>query len=136
MPYVLVPVPEEHEDELMEEVLKMSLRERLSAWDAEPLRALVGELEPSSRRLVTMLVEVSVDNRRLSETEVATSLGIDVVELKEMVEAINSRCRAQSLPYLVLTAPQQGPDDGVDLLITQVAANHLTSSPEPDRGTS
>lgn len=127
MPYVMVPVPEEHEDEFMQELLKMSLRERLSAWEAEPLLALVAELEPSGRRLVMKLAEVSADNRRLSESEVASFLGVGVVELGEVVQAINTSCTDRSLPYLVLTAPHRGPGDEVDLFIARAAAAHLTS---------
>lgn len=130
MPYVMVPVPEEHEAELMQELLKMSLRERLNAWEPEPLRALVDGLEPTSRRLVTELAEVSVNNRRLSESAAAALLGIDGGELDEIVETINTQCAAQSMPYLILTAPHAGSDSEVDLLITRVAADHLTSSSE------
>ncbi len=133
MPYVMVPVPEEFEDELMQEVLKMSLRARLSTWAPESLRSLVGELDAGPGRLVELLAEASMANRRLSEPDIASSLDVSIEELREMVEEVNGRCISGAMPYLVLAAPHHGSDDEVDLLITRAAAAHLVPPSEHDQ---
>lgn len=127
MPYVMMPVPEEHEQELMNEILKISLRKSLSDWSEPSVRSVLDSSAPRSRELIALLTQAAAHNRKLSRTEVAASLGADSIELRGLVDEINERCTDRSAPYLVLTVADDSSDDpGADcLLITQVAVELL-----------
>lgn len=126
MPYVMVPVPEEHEQEFMQQILQISLRESLNAWDPAVLVPFLDSLEPEARALVTTLAQASARGQRLTRSQVGVVLELPLVRLSALVDDINLRSNDLSQPYLVLTAPGEGPDDdeaGQVLLTTKVAAD-------------
>lgn len=137
MPYVMVPVPEEHEQEVMQEILQLSLRESLNAWDPAKLVPFVAGLDEVDRSLVTTLAEATSRGQRLTRAQVAGRLGLELTRLTEVVEDLNRRSNELSQPYLVLTAPGEGADDDVAsqvLLTTRVAAEIILDGlGEPDR---
>lgn len=105
MPYVMVPVPEEYEEEVMRELLKISLREKLSAWAQPELQVLLEQSDPASRRLIALLVRASRDQRQVGRAAAAAELSTDLESLDAVVHALNNRCVASGQPYLVLTSP-------------------------------
>lgn len=140
MPYVMVPVPEEHEQELMAEVLRMSLRKSLGEWEVEPLRAVFEESEPTARALITVLARASNDKRTLSRKQIAEATGAASADLVGLSDQVNARCITRKMPYLILTAPEKdvgGAATGEVLVIGSVAAQLLAPMLDaPDAGTS
>lgn len=125
MPYVMVPVPEEHEQAFTQELVQLSLRESLNAWDRSVLGPFLGGLGNSDRSLVSTLALASVEGRRLTRSQVAGAIGVEIDVLSSMVDDLNARSKELSQPFLVLVAPGESPDDGEIgevLLITKVAA--------------
>ena len=128
MPYVMVPVPEEHEKEFQSELLQLSLRASLTAFDPEQLRGLVAELDPVALSFVARLVEASSANKRLTRAQVADAAGLDVLELLAIADRINHHAAERSQPALILVAPGPNPalgEAGEVVLITQVAARMI-----------
>lgn len=105
MPYVMVPVPEEYEEEVMQELLKITLREKLSSWARPDLQVLLDQSDPATRRLIALLVRASRDQRQVGRAAAAAELSIDLASLDAVVHALNNRCVAGGQPYLVLTSP-------------------------------
>lgn len=133
MPYVMVPVPEEHEQEVMQQILQLSLRESLNAWDPAVLVPFVRELAAVDRSLVDALADATSSGLRLTRAQVATRLGMDLGELTARADDLNRRSNDLGQPYLVLTAPGEGPDDDLAsqvLLVTKVAADLILGGVE------
>ena len=128
MPYVMVPVPEEHEKEFQSELLQLTLRASLNSFDPDQLRTLLTELDPMALALVVRLVEASAANKRLTRAQVADDTGLDVAGVVALADRINHRSAGRSQPYLILVAPGPNPslgEAGEVVLITQVAARIL-----------
>ncbi|MEO6628829.1 MAG: hypothetical protein ABIP03_09700 [Aquihabitans sp.] len=131
MPYVMIPVPEEYEQELMSEVLKMSLRKSISAWSPESLRAIYTSCDPAERSLVDTLTRASADGNRLPLTAIEEALHVSSDALEALVTGVNGRCDARSLPWLILRTPASsaggmaGTAASDLLIITQTAATAL-----------
>ena len=128
MPYVMVPVPEEHEKEFQSELLQLTLRASLNSFDPGELRSLMAELDPIAVSLVARLVAATGASQRLTRAQVADGLGLDVAGLVALADRINHRSAGRSQPYLILVAPGPNPslgEAGEIVLITQVAARIL-----------
>mgnify|MGYP005616239381 CR=1 FL=1 len=137
MPYVMVPVPEEHEQEFMSELMQFSLRESLNAWDRDVLGPFVDGLVDHDRTLVSALAQATERGQRLTRTQVCTLLGLDLPQVSVLVDDLNRRSNDLSQPYLVLTGPAVSADGGeadqVLLVTKSAAAIVLARLEEPDR---
>lgn len=139
MPYVMVPVPEEHEKEFQSELLQLTLRASINAWDAAMVQGLLDELDEPALALVRVLVDAASANRRLTRQQVAELLQSDVATVSSLAERINHRSAGKGRPYLILVAPGEDPKAGEAaevLLITQVAVRLLQTLLGGDAGPS
>ena len=126
--YVMLPVPEEYEQEFMQEILKMTLRGPLGSWDEDKLRLLVDDLGPTARRLIALLSHASVRREQRTRRQLTAELDLDIPELDRLADEVNAQCTARGVPSLVLVAPDEdGSDDPAAevLLVTNTAAEIL-----------
>ena len=70
MGYVMVPVPEEHVEEAMEAVLRITRQSRLTPWDQDTMNAFFSELDESAKALLSLVARATA----WSEMSVPTSL--------------------------------------------------------------
>jgi hypothetical protein len=105
MPYVMVPVPAEHEQELMTEILKMSVRDSMLGWNDASLTEFVGKSDAPSVDVLLVISDAIIENRKVSYADVATTLGIAEDEVVDQVVAINQRSTFQQRPYLIMEGP-------------------------------
>ena len=59
MPYVMMPVPEEHVEEVMQFILRAIARASIQPWDAESITKLYGEVDEASRSLLAFVARAS-----------------------------------------------------------------------------
>ena len=72
MPYVMVPVPEEHVQEAMEAILRITRQAQLNPWDAESIDQFFRAEDEPSKALLTLVARASRDGKQLTSTATAS----------------------------------------------------------------
>lgn len=103
MPYVMVPVPEEHVQEAMEAVLRIAQRASLVEWDEQAISDLYQELDEAAKAVLSVVTRANAKGETVSDVEVASAVELTQREILGVVREINDRARDQSRPALVIT---------------------------------
>lgn len=77
MRYVMVPVPEEHVEEVMRFVLQAGERASLEPWDAESVSQLFTDVDELTRSLLSVVARAASAGKELTERDAG-----DLLELK------------------------------------------------------
>lgn len=104
MPYVMVPVPAEHEAEVTQFVLRISLGAALKTWDAASMAQLFEELEPLTQSVVVQIALGNLEGTPISDRVVGDLLGVPPGEVVNGVLGVNAVCTAHGWPSLILMA--------------------------------
>lgn len=102
MPYVMVPVPEEHVEEVMTFMLRVKSRANLEPWDEESVKSIFDELDEFGRSLLAFVGRSASNQRDLSEADAAKLLQLSSRETIAIVREINDLCRDAGRPSLIL----------------------------------
>ena len=102
MGYVMVPVPEEHVEEAMEAVLRITRQSRLTPWDQDTMNAFFSELDESAKALLSLVARATVANRQISQAAAADRLGITQRKVLGIVRDVASRALEDEHPALLL----------------------------------
>ena len=103
MPYVMVPVPEEHVQDVMQFVLREVAKASLEPWDEEAVSALFHEVDEEGRSLLAYAARAVVSGKDLSEPDAAALLQLRPREMAGLVRDINERAAQANHPNLVFT---------------------------------
>lgn len=103
MPYVMVPVPEEHVEDVMQFVLREVAKANLEPWDAESVTELYHEVDEASRSLLAYVARASTSGRDLSEKEAADMVQLRQREMVGVMRELNERASKANRPALVTT---------------------------------
>jgi len=103
MPYVMVPVPEEHVQDVMQFVLREVARASLEAWDEESVTQLFHDVDEESRSLLAYAARATITGKELSEAEAADLLQLRQREMAGIMRDLNDRVAKASRPPLVST---------------------------------
>ena len=85
MDYVMVPVPEEHVVDVMQLVARLVTRASVIPWDDASVASLFDEIDEASRSLLSLASRSALANRDLTDDEAATSLELNVREIRAIV---------------------------------------------------
>ncbi|HRA34428.1 MAG TPA: hypothetical protein PK748_05855, partial [Acidimicrobiales bacterium] len=102
MGYVMVPVPEEHVEEAMEAVLRITRQSRLTPWDQDTMNAFFSELDESAKALLSLVARATVANRQISQAAAADRLEVTQREVLGIVRDVASRALEDEHPALLL----------------------------------
>ena len=102
MPYVMVPVPEEHVQDVMQFVLREVARAALEPWDEESISTLFHEVEEEGRSLLAYVARAIAGGKEITEAEAANLLQLRPREIAGLVRDVNERAAKASRPNLVL----------------------------------
>ncbi|MFP5256347.1 MAG: hypothetical protein ACLGI8_10920 [Acidimicrobiia bacterium] len=103
MPYVMVPVPEEHVEEVMAFILREVARANLQPWDAEAIATLFYEVDEASRSLLAYAARASMAGTDISEAQAADMLQLSTREVAGIMRDLNETAREASRPTLLGT---------------------------------
>jgi hypothetical protein len=103
MPYVMVPVPEEHVQDVMQFVLREVAKASLEPWDEESVSNLFHEVDEEGRSLLAYAARAVVSGKDLSEADAADLLQLRPREMAGLVRDINERAAQANRPNLVMT---------------------------------
>jgi hypothetical protein len=101
MPYVMVPVPEEHVEEVMQFVVRAMTRASLEPWDAAAVDQAYREIDEASRSLLAFAARATLEEAPLSDAEAARQIQLTVRETVSIVNELNARAREDSRPPLI-----------------------------------
>lgn len=101
MPYVMVPVPEEHVEDVMQFVLREVAKAAMESWDAESVAAFYHDVDESSRSLLAYAARAMAAGKEVSELEAADRMQIRQRELAGIVRELNERASKANRPPLV-----------------------------------
>src|SRR5262245_49121389 len=103
MPYVMVPVPEEHVQDVMQFILREVARASLESWDGESISALFHGVEEEGRSLLAYVARAIASGKEISEADAAALLQLRQREMVGLVRDINERAAQANRPNLVVT---------------------------------
>jgi predicted ATP-dependent protease len=103
MPYVMVPVPEEHVQDVMQFVLREMARASLEAWDEKSVSELFHEVDEASRSLLAYTARASMSGTDITEGQAADMMQLRQREVVGIVRELNERATKANRPTLVTT---------------------------------
>jgi hypothetical protein len=101
MPYVMMPVPEEHVEAVMQFVLRAIARASVLPWDAESITDVFVEVDEASRSLLAFVARASVDDGELADADAARRLQLTVREVVGIMNEVNALARDANRPPLI-----------------------------------
>lgn len=102
MPYVMVPVPEEHVEEVMQLVLRARARAAIQPWDAESVGELFAQVDEPSRALMAYVARATMAQRELDELDAARMIELSPRETLGIMRELNDLARAAERPQLIV----------------------------------
>lgn len=101
MPYVMLPVPEEHVEEVMQFVLRAIAEASIEPWDAESINVLYNDVDESTRSLLAFVARAAADEGELSDVDAARRIQMTVRETGGIMNDLNATTRESKRPQLI-----------------------------------
>jgi len=101
MPYVMVPVPEEHVEDVMQFVLRSVARASLESWDAPAIQAVWNELDEISKSLLSAVARSTLGGSALSLSDAGSAIQHSAREAVGVVRELNDLELSENRPPLV-----------------------------------
>jgi predicted ATP-dependent protease len=101
MPYVMVPVPEEHVQDVMQFVLREVAKASLEPWDEESVSALFRDVDEESRSLLAYAARGAISGKEIAEAEAANMMQLRQREMAGIVRELNERAARANRPTLI-----------------------------------
>lgn len=102
MPYVMVPVPEEYVEEVMQFVLKAVARASVDPWGAESITELFTEVDELSRTLLSLIARGTGSGKELTEVDLAVMIQLSGRETIGIMRELNIMARDSNHPNLII----------------------------------
>jgi len=101
MPYVMVPVPEEHVQEVMQFMLRTLTRASQEEWDQENITRIFSEVDEISKTLLTHLARATMTGEEVFEASAAKAVQLSNRETTAIVRELNEVSREENRPSLI-----------------------------------
>ncbi len=105
MPYVMVPVPEEHVEEVMQFMLRSMARASQEEWDQENVTRVFGAVDELSKTLLSHIARATVAGKEVFEAGAATAVQLSPRETTAIVRELNEVSREENRPSLIFRRP-------------------------------
>jgi hypothetical protein len=103
MPYVMVPVPEEHVQDVMQFILREVAKASLEPWDEASVSQLFHEVDEASRSLLAYTARASLGGKDITEAQAADRMQLRQREVAGIVRELNERAGKADRPALLVT---------------------------------
>ncbi|MET0902832.1 MAG: hypothetical protein ABWZ52_06310 [Acidimicrobiales bacterium] len=103
MPYVMVPVPEEHVEDVMQFILRAIARAALEPWTPESVTSIFEEVDEATRSLIAFVARASLEGKDLPDADAARQLQLTVRETMGIMNDLASTIRSVNRPALIST---------------------------------
>lgn len=102
MGFVMVPVPEEHVEEAMTMILRISARARLKEWDQGALSELFHGLDEPSKSVLSTVGRAMLAKTTIDDVAVAEAIEFTRREVLGITREINEQANALGYPPVVV----------------------------------
>lgn len=102
MGFVMVPVPEEHVEEAMTMILRISARARLKEWDQAALSELFHGLDEPSKSVLSAVARASLAKTTIDDVAVAEAIEFTRREVLGITREFNEQAGGLGYPPLVV----------------------------------
>lgn len=102
MPYVMVPVPEEHVEDVMQFILRAIARASIVPWDADSLGETYHEVDETTRSLLAFVARAEADGKELDTGAAARQIQMTPREVNGILNEVQTMTRDSNRPPLVL----------------------------------
>lgn len=102
MPYVMIPVPEEHVEEVMQFTLRAITQAAIQPWDEESITEIYDDVDESTRSLLAFVARAASEGEELAADAAARSIELTVREAVGIVNELNTRTREAERPSLII----------------------------------
>jgi hypothetical protein len=101
MPYVMVPVPEDQVQEVMQFVVRLMSQASVEPWTEETIAQVFEEIDELGRAFLSTVAKAAVDGKTLSEGDVAAIIAMNWREAMGILRELNDLAQAAGHPQLV-----------------------------------
>jgi hypothetical protein len=101
MPFVMVPVPEEHVVAVMRHVVSLVNRASERPWDDEAVEELFLAADEPSRSLLSVVAQATLAGNELADTEAARALELELRDTLEILRELNEQAEADKRQALL-----------------------------------
>jgi hypothetical protein len=105
MPYVLVPVPEEHVVEIMSYVIRLVNRASIKEWDEAAAATFFRDTDEAGRSLLSIVARGVLAGKELTDQQAADFIQLSGRETLGVVREVNDRAKEASHPQPILVIP-------------------------------
>jgi hypothetical protein len=109
MPYVMVPVPEEHVAEIMEHVVRLAARANQQQWDAEAVAELFLGSDEASKSVLSTVARRTIAGSPLTDDALADLVQLTRRETLGVIRELNVRATRTKRSQLMIV---KDVDDG------------------------
>jgi hypothetical protein len=102
MPYIMVPVPEEHVAEVMEHVVRLSARANLQQWDTDAVAELFLAADEASKSVLSAVARRTIAGSPVTDEALATLVELGRREILGVIREINLRAARGKRPQLMI----------------------------------
>jgi hypothetical protein len=99
----MVPVPEEHVQDVMQFILREVAKASIEPWDGESLSVLFHEVDEASRSLLAYTARGAMGGEDITEGQAADMMQLRQREVAGIVRELNERAAKANRPVLVIT---------------------------------
>jgi hypothetical protein len=103
MPYVMVPVPEDHVQDVMQFILREVAKASLEPWGDESVSELFHDVDEASRSLLAYVARASMGGTEITEGQAADMMQLRQREVIGIIRELNERSSKASRPTLLVT---------------------------------
>ena len=148
MRYVMVPVPEEHVEEVMRFVLRAGERASLAPWDAESVSRLFTDVDELTRSLLSVVARAASAGKELTERDAGDLLELSARDVSGIERDLKEQAREAGRQPVITVANVEETlpsgrtqrkraltmDEEVAMLVRDAERVELMSSPHPLEG--
>ncbi len=103
MPYVMVPVPEEHVQEAMEAVLRIIARADMVPWSDDTFMEMFNGVDEPTRAVLSTVAKAAESDKRLTDDEITARTELGIREILQLIREVNEQAKADHHPTLVFS---------------------------------
>jgi hypothetical protein len=93
MPYVMVPVPEEHVEDVMQFILRAIARASIQPWDEESLSETYHEVDETTRSLLAFVARAEAEGKELDTLAAARQIQMTPREVNGILNEMQTLIR-------------------------------------------
>jgi predicted ATP-dependent protease len=101
MPYVMVPVPEEHVQDVMQFILREVAKASIEPWDEASVSQLFHDVDEASRSLLAYTARASMSGTEISDVQAADMMQLRPREVIGIIRELNELAARDNHPSLV-----------------------------------